>query len=397
MDVMTDRREANLGKHGMAGLAVGLICAVASIVLMMGGDKVMAQSYIFGWSLFVALTLGFFGLTLLHHTLRGKWGLPVMRIFEAGGSVYTLGLMALLFIPVVIQMYGGNSPLYPWTHPDVVKGDAVLQFKSHYLNNDFFVIRFVLFFLLWIGLAVMMRRSTIKQDANGDVKEEQKRSNFSAPGLVAFFLSITLAGTDWLMSLEPKWSSTMYGLWWAVQMGLAALSVTIIIIVTNRNREPYKGIVTPNLTRDLGNLMLTLTMLWGYTSVSQYLIIWSGNLPEYTHYFVNRSNGGWNAVGLALILGQFFIPFFALVMPRVKAVPTLLARVAGWVLVMRLIEAFVLAIPPFRANPVPVWQDALVLLGVGGLWLWGFSSAVRKTSLLPSYDVRLTELEAHAH
>jgi len=403
MDTMEEKQPVELGRYGSAGLGLGLICTLVSIVLMFGTGSTavgMQEGYIYGWSLLLMLTLGFFGLTLLHHTLRGKWGLPVMRIFEAGGSIYTIGLMAVLFLPILVQVWSGQTHLYPWTHPDFVRGDPALEFKTHYyLNATFFTVRFAIYFLSWLGLAAMMRRSSTRQDATGDIKEEQKRSTWGAIGLVWFFISATFAVTDWLMSLEPKWSSTMYGVWWAVQAGLAAISLTVILVAVNRNREPYKGLVTPNLTRDWGNLMLTLTMLWGYTSVSQYLIIWSGNLPEYTHYFVNRSHGGWNALGCALIFGQFFIPFFCLLTPRIKAVPMALARVAGWMLVMRIIEAFVLTTPAFadRPNPIPIWQDLLAVLGIGGLWLWAFSSVVRKSSLLPTYDVRLTEMEAHAH
>lgn len=399
MDIPVESGRANLGRYASAGLGVGLIATGVSIALFLSNDPVMAQGYLFAWTFLMMFTLGFFGLTMLHHALRGKWGLPILRILEAGASVYTLGLMAILFIPVLVGVWNGHSPLYSWTDINTVAADPVLKFKSGYLNPEFFTVRWAGFFLIWIWLAWMMRKSTLKQDATGEVREEQKRSARGAVGLVFFFLSATFAVTDWIMSLEPHWSSTMYGLWWCVQAGWAALAVVLLIVCSNRNREPYKGKVNPGLTRDLGNLGLTLTMLWGYTSISQYLIIWSGNLPEYTKYFVNRSNGNWNAAGFILIIGQFFVPFFALITPRIKAVPASLMKVAAWVLLMRLIEGYYLVMPAFgnRVTPMPHWQDIVALAGVAGLWVWAFSAAVKGADLMPSYDPRLTEKEAHAH
>lgn len=193
----------------------------------------------------------------------------------------------------------------------------------------------------------------------------------------------------------------MYGVWTVIGSALGALALTTMIVTLSKDSAPYKGIVKPALTRDLGNLMFALTMLWGYTSISQYLIIWSGNLPEYTSYFVNRSQGGWNAIGMALVLGQFFIPFMALITPRTKAVAKSLALVSGWILVMRLLDTYQLVMPAFqlstRPNPMPHWQDFVGVIGLGGLWVYAFSQGVKGAPLMPTYDARLTEADAHAH
>lgn len=391
----------NPGRYGPVGLLLGLAGTGVLAAMTLSGDQIAAQAYLFGWFCFMALTLGFFGFTLLHHVVRGKWGLPVLRIFEAGASLWTFGFMAVLFLPILVPILTGQSPLYSWAHLERVASDPILHSKQEYLNAASVTIRFVCFFLLWIGLAHGLRKSTRRQDESGVFSEEQKRTNWAAPGLVAFFLSVTFAFTDWIMSLEPHWSSTMYGVWLAIGSALAALSLTVMIVTLSKDSAPYKGVVNSTLTKDLGNLMFALTMLWGYTSISQYLIIWSGNLPEYTSYFVNRSQGGWNAIGMALVLGQFFIPFMALITPRTKAVAKTLALVAGWILVMRLVDTYQLVMPAFQAstrpNPMPHWQDFVGVIGLGGLWVYAFSQAVKGAPLLPKYDARLTEADAHAH
>jgi hypothetical protein len=174
------------------------------------------------------------------------------------------------------------------------------------------------------------------------------------------------------------------------------LAFITIVATLNKYKAPYAGLVTPNWTRDMGNLMLTFTMLWGYTSLSQYLIIWSGNLPEYISYYVHRSEGGWNAIGMANLLGQFFIPFFCLLSPRNKAQAGLLIKVCGFILAMRLLDMYYVIMPSMRGNPMFTFWDVLALVGIGGLWTFAFSSAIGKAPLLPDYDPRLWEA-AHAH
>jgi len=329
--------------------------------------------------------------------VNGKWGLPVMRILEAGASKRNFGLLAALFIPFIVSIGRGDGYLYKWSDPAVKATDKVIQFKEPYLNLPFFLIRAALFFLLWMGLTGLLRRSTRKQDETGGMKETDRRSSWAAPGLVAFVLSITFAFTDWVMSLEPHWSSTIYGVWWVVGMALMAFAFVTIIATLNKDKAPYAGIVKPSWTRDMGNLLLTFTMLWGYTSLSQYLIIWSGNLGETISYYVQRSNNHWNAIGMATVLGQFFVPFFALLSPRVKAQSKLLAQICGWILVMRLLDMYYVVMPAMRDLPLPSFWDLVAIVGIGGLWTWAFSGAVKEAPLLPAYDPRLTEVEAHAH
>lgn len=417
------KETVGLGRYGSFALLAGIVGVAVLAVAMMGHNKTAWQAYLFGYIVWASMSLGCFGILLLFHTVNGRWGLPVMRIMEAAASRRNFALLAVLFIPLIYSIVSQDGMLYMWAKPEV---DHIIQQKQAYLNPVGFTIRAFAFFLLWVGLSTLLRRSTLRQDREhaGEVVNEQRpvaklfsriglkfiarkfdgvednqgrRSSWAAPGLVAFVLSITFAFTDWVMSLEPHWSSTMYGAWWVVGMGLMALAFVTIIATLNKDKEPYVGLINPSWTRDMGNLLLTFTMLWGYTTLSQYLIIWSGNMTETISFYVQRSSNHWNAIGMATVLGQFFIPFLCLLSPRIKAQSKLLAQLCGWILVLRLIDMYYVIVPAMRDFPMPSVFDVVALVGIGGLWVSAFSAALRKAPLLPSYDPRLREVEAHAH
>jgi hypothetical protein len=275
--------------------------------------------------------------------------------------------------------------------------DNVLQHRANYLNWGFVLTRFIVYFAIWAIYAIFMRRSVKAQEVTGRFKEQQKRSNWCSPGLVFLVLSVTFAYTDWIMALDPHWWSSMYGLWFVAGMGLSAVSIGAIVSCLNADKAPYNQIITRDWTRDIGNLMFTFVMLWGYTNLGQYLIIWHGNLPETTTYLVNRSLGHWSILSFILVIGQFFIPFFALLSPTVKATPKLLAMVGIWILIMRMVDHFHVIEPFFRAEMHVTLQDLLAIIGVGSLWAWMFSLSVKRVPLMPTYDPRILEVPEHAH
>ncbi|MFZ4506908.1 MAG: hypothetical protein ACOYON_04335 [Fimbriimonas sp.] len=387
----------------MSGL-IALIGTIAMIGMMVapGTANQAVGSWLFAVIFWTSLTLGFFGLTLLHHVVRGSWGLAMLRILEAGGGWQTLVTMLVLFVPVVLNIYGGHG-VYEWSHAAVVAKDPVLQHKAVYLNPLGYAVRLLIFFAIWGGLAWGLRQSTVRQDKNSQEGEAQRRTNWSAPGMVIFFLTVTFALTDWGMSLEPHWFSTIYPLWIALGQALGAFALATLLICVNARKKPFSDVIAPGLLKDLGTLLFVLTMLWGYTSISQYLIIWNGNIPEFTQYFVKRSELWWNAVGATLILGQFVIPFMLLLSPRTKKSPEKLAKVAGWIFVMRFVDIFYAVVPgiPSEARPwggpIPAITDLLALAAVGGIWFVVFARQIAQAPLLPEYDHRLQEAKAHAH
>lgn len=384
-----------IGKHmalfGVVGIVGAIVTAVMAFTDGKGPGPVL-QSSLFAVIMFMSLTLGCFGLLVLHHVLQGKWGLGIVRIFEAGGHIWNFVLMAVLFIPIFI----GAKYLYPWARPEQIASDHVLE---HRVNGYFnwIYLRFAIYFLVWAWYAYRLRRSVKVQEATGKFREQQWRANWASPGIVFLILSVTFAYTDWVMSIDPHWYSTMYGLWFVVGMALGGMSLATLIVCVNAKKAPYNQIVHPGLTRDFGNLLLTFTMLWGYTNISQYLIIWSGNLPTTTTYLINRSLGHWNYLGLWIVLGQFFIPFFALLSPSVKATPKKLAVVAVWILAMRVLDHFHVVEPFYRQQMGITIADITAFIGVGGLWAMLFSRNINRLPLLTSYDPRILEVPEHAH
>lgn len=395
----TKAGEVQLGKYGPAFAVLGIVGLVLTGVIGLGsgGDAARVstlQSYLFAVMLFMSLTLGCFGLTLLQHVLQGKWGLPILRIFEAGGGVWNFVLMMVLFGPIL--RYAAD--LYPWARgAEYVASDAVLAHRAaHYLNWTDIWVRFIVYFGAWITFAALMRTWVKKQEETGRFKFQQKRTNLASPGLVLIVLTVTFAYTDWIMALDPHWWSTMYAFWFISGMALAAVSFAAVISCVNASKAPYNQIVSKSWTNDIGNLMFVFTMLWGYTNLGQYLIIWHGNLPETATYLVNRSLGQWSNLSFALVMGQFFIPFFALLSPTVKKTPKWLAFFGVWILVFRLVDHFHVIEPFFRAQMSVHLVDLLALVGVGGLWAAVFSMNVKQAPLFPSYDPRILEAE-HAH
>ncbi len=386
-----------MGKYKSLALLIGGIGAIVLIYGLIAGGKPAWQGYLFGWLVWASLSIGCLGLMLLKHTVNGKWGLPVIRLLEAGASFTNFLFLFVAFLPMIYSVLAGDLAIYPWANAEKIHADHVLHMKAWWLNQPAFAIRTILYFGIWMFMAAGLRASTLRQDVSKDDKERARRTNWSAPGLVVFGLSVTFAFTDWVMSLEPYWFSTIYGAWWMVGASLMAFAFVTLIATLNKQRDPYRGPINSGWTRDMGNLLLAFTMLWGYTSLSQYLIIWSGNLPEFTTYFINRSKDGWNAVGMSTLFGQFFIPFFCLLSPRVKAQAPLLAKVCGLILVFRLVDMYQVIVPSMSpVSVVPSLWMIVSFAGLGGLWFYGFSKSAAQAPLMPSYDPRIQEA-AHAH
>ncbi len=368
-------------------LTVGILALLVSAGgYAIAGKTQFYRSYHFAYMVWMCLTLGMFGLTLLHHTVRGSWGLPILRFLEAGAS--TLPLMLVLFLPIV----AGMSVLYPWAQPEVVQASEHLQHKTGYLNTPFFLIRSAVYFAIWIALATALRRSSLKQDETGDATLLQKRTNLSAPGLVLFVLTVTFAMIDWVMTLEPLWQSSIYGAWFIVGQGLSAFAFSTVVLLIAGRHKPFADVITPKLTRDLGNLTFAFVILWAYTSVSQFLIMWSANLPEEIVYYVKRNQGGWQYLSAGLTVLQFFVPFLLLLSSRVKRYAHLLLRVMLFILVMRVVDLFWIIQPAFGVETLRVhWLDITLLAGIGGVWLAWFAQQVCSAPLLARHDSRLQE------
>jgi hypothetical protein len=260
---------------------------------------------------------------------------------------------------------------------------------------------------MWLFWSYRMKSSSRRQDESQDMKEWSTRSNWGSAGLVMFFLTVTVIATDWLMSLEPKFFSTIYGIIFAINCALGAMSMAVLVVLYNSDKPPFRAIVTPKLTKDFGNVLLALTMLWAYTTLSQFLIIWQGNLPLEVGYYIKRSGqalfGGtnkldWNVLSNLVLLFQFFVVFLALIAPRTKRVVRNLIWTAVTITVTRIFTVYWLIFPSVRTTgglggSLAHWTDYAAFFGIGGVWFAFFIFQFLKAPLLPKYDTRLMEVE----
>jgi hypothetical protein len=380
-------------RPGFVIALVGLTLAVAGVLL---NQEQFWQSYLVAYIFWLEIGLGCLGLVMLQHIVGGRWGLVIRRLLETGAM--TLPLMALLFIPLLL----GLKQLYIWTDPEQMAQSELLQHKSIYLNLPFFLIRAAVYFIIWSGLAYLLHRWSLEQDRSGEAGLTVRMRRLSAVGLVLYILTATFAAYDWLMSLEPEWFSSIYGLLFIVGQALAALGVAIIgLRLWSKDKPPAEvvaGSTWANHFNDLGNLLLGFVMIWAYIAFSQFLIIWSANIPEEAVWYYHRTQGGWQWVGVALILFHFAVPFFLLLSRRLKRKAQLLAMLALIILCMRLVDLYWLVMPAFYPNQVRVhWLDLALLAAIGGLWVVVFARQLARKSFLPLRDPYLQEVIKHEH
>ena len=368
-------------------LAVGLIAAV----LCAGGALVFPPSffraYLSAYIFWVGIPVGCLALLMLHHLVGGRWGFIIQRVLEAG--IQTLPLMALLFIPLLV----GLSDLYPWARTEVVAADPLLQQKAAYLNIPFFVTRALVYFAVWIVLGRVLVTWSLQQDRTADDALTFRLQRLSGPGLVLYGLTVSFAAIDWMMSLEPKWYSTIFGMMFMVSFGLAAFAMAILATRFLEAEKPLARVASPDRWHDLGNLLLALVMFWAYLSFSQFLLIWSENLAEEIPWYLHRIGGGWEWLAIALIFFQFGLPFVLLLSRNTKRDSRTLAAVAAAILFMHWLDIVWMVVPSFYPARFHIhWLDIAAPVAIGGLWLAAFIGYLKARSLLPLHDPRFTEV-----
>jgi hypothetical protein len=375
-----------LARHQRTLLLAGALGAVVSIGGALLNFTQFMQSYLMAYMLCLGVTLGSLALGMVHQLSGGAWGVVIRR--PIGAAARVLPVMTALFLPIAL----GMSRLYPWTNADLVAHDEVLRHKQLYLNTPFFLARAALYFLVWNVLSYFLNAWSLEQDRNPDPRIARRMQKLSAGGLLAYGLTITFAAFDWLMSLEPHWFSTIYGVLIMGGQGLSALAFLIVALVWLSRRPPLDRIVVAAHFHDLGNLMLAFVMLWAYFSFSQYLIIWSGNLPAEITWYTHRLQTGWRWVGTLLVLFHFAVPFVLLLSRAVKRDPRMLVKVAIAVLIVRLLDLFWLIAPEFHPAGVAVsWLDVVLPMTLGAIWLGCFIRQLRGRAILPVHDPEFDE------
>jgi hypothetical protein len=314
----------------------------------------------------------------------GAWGVAIRRFLEA--MIRLLPVMALLFLPIAL----GLPQLYEWARPEAVAHDALLQHKHAYLNVPFFLARTAGYFAIWILVERTLVRWSDAQDATTDALPTERLELVSRGGLLVMGLTMSFAAIDWMMSLEPHWSSTIYGVIFMGGSVLTAMALAIVLSALAREGTRLPDAISPDQFHDLGKLMLAFTMLWAYFNYSQFLIIWSGNLPEEISWYLARTSGGWKALTISLVAVQFVLPFIILLSRRVKRRPAALAVVAGGMLVARFVDMFWMVSPAFHEGAFAIhWLDLATFLAVGGLFIGLTIRQLVGRSLVPLHDPSL--------
>jgi hypothetical protein len=381
-----DRVQKQATLWGVVGLA---LCAV----FFFRDRNQFFHSYLFAYVYWIAIPLGSMAILMLHHLTGGRWGYPLRRILEA--NTRTLGLMAVLFIPIWL----GTSHLYPWTNPDAFPDDYLHHFKRVYLSSGFFTVRAIFYFAVLLGLAYILNKWSAEQDQTGDPRLQHKMGYISGPAVVLWAFIVSAAAFDWVMSLEPDWYSTIYGLIFVDVEVLVTLSFVLVIFRMLAKREgPLKDCVRVQDYNDQGNLMLAFLMLWAYLSFDQFLLIYATNLKDEIPWYLTRAFTRWGYVASFLIIFHFFVPFFLLLQRAIKRKLNTLSRVGAFMIVLTLVDIYWLVTPAFdKTGPCFHPMDLFAIVGIGGIWVAAFAWQLKKMPILPVHDPRFEGVLLHEH
>jgi hypothetical protein len=352
------------------------------------------------YAFWIGIALGCLSIVMIQHLSGGAWGLVIRRVLES--ATRTFPLWVVLFLPLIL----GMGSIWIWANQDALARDPklheIVQHKATYLNVPFFLIRAALYFVIWLGLSYFLNRWSREQDETGEKSIQRRLQNLSGPGLVLVGGTVTFASVDWLMSLDPHWFSTIFGILVLGGQALSAMSFVITVMFLLSNYKPMSEVLTPKHFHDLGKLLLAFVMLWAYFAFSQFLIIWSGNLPEETTWYLSRLTGGWKAVAGLLILLHFALPFLLLLPRSFNRNARVLSMVAGLILVVRYVDMFWLIGPgghdvngKHTGGLHVSWMDFVAPLGLGGIWIWFFIWQLKRRPLMPINDPGLEQALNH--
>ncbi len=368
-------------------LIAGAICLVVCVIGAFFSPAQFFRAYLASSMLYVGIGLGCLVVLMIYYVTGGAWGYVIRRLLEAGTR--TLPLLALYIVPVGC----GLGYLYAWARPEEVAADPGLQRKQIYLNVPFWWGRMVLFFAVWLALAFFLNAWSRRQEATGDGRYAWRLETLSGAGLVAYGITMHFAAVDWIMSVEPPFRSSIFGPLVASGQVLTAFAVVLIVLVWLAPRAPLNEALSGKVLNDLGNLLLTFTIIWAYLEFFQFMLIWIANLPFEVLWYLERSRGGWQWVAWALFLFHFAVPFFLLLSRSIKQNLTTLAGVAGLLLLMHLVFLDWQILPAFQATSLAEhWMDFLMPIGLGGIWFAFYLWQLQRQPLLPQQD----ENRAHA-
>ena len=369
----------------LIGIGVGVVAAILAYATA-GSPRAFAFSWLLALVFFLSLALGALFFVLIHYATQAGWGIVVRRLGE--NVMATIPLFALLFLPIAVFM----GDLYPWVHEAAEGHSALLAAKAPFLNTSFFLTRAAIYFVAWSAIAWYFARASRRQDETGDPAISLRLKRLAGPALIVVALTQTFAAIDWVMSLDPEWYSTMFGVYWFAGCFVSFFAFLTLLVMGLKRWGLLTDVVSVEHYHDLGKMLFAFTVFWAYIGFSQYFLIWYGNIPEETIFFRHRMHGSWESVSFLLAFGHFVVPFFFLMPRTVKRNATLLTIGAAWLLVMHLVDVIWLVVPTIHPEGFHIGlSDVFALVAVAALFKGVLFRLLSGAPLVPVKDPRLTE------
>jgi hypothetical protein len=382
-------------------LIIGVVFGIAAAYLAFAQPDEFYRGYLLGFMCWLGVALGSMAIIMIRHLTGGGWGVVIRRI--QGAAMRTLPLLAILFIPMIIAV--AQHRIYPWAMPLASVQDEHIRehlaknkfITDSYLNFSGFLIRAIIYFAIWNLLSFLLSKWSIEGDASTSRDNTQRFKAVAGPGLILYAFTFSFAAIDWVMSLDPSWISTIFGLIILIGEVLSAMCFAVVVERILFNYKPMSEMLTPDFVHDHGKWMLTFTMVWAYFSFSQWLIIWAGNLPSEITFYLKRINNGWGTIALILAFLGFCVPFAILLSRPFKRNIRKLVWLAIWIIVIRYIDLFWIIEPNFSKSLNITIADIVVPIAIGGIWLAFFFRNLGSLPLLPAYDPTAGEVLHPAH
>jgi hypothetical protein len=377
-------------------LMVGVVFGMVAVILAFFRPEQFFRAYLLGFMCWLGVALGSMAILMIRHLTGGGWGMVIRRIL--GAAMRTVPLLALLFIPVIL----GIHKLYIWAQPldrvaDKHLREHLQDITKTYLTTNGFIVRAVFYLAIWNLLSFLLSMWSRQTDRAGAPDNTSRFKAVAGPGLILYAFTISFAAIDWIMSLDPSWISTIFGLVILIGEVLSAMCFAVVVERILFNYKPMSEMLSPDFVHDHGKWMLTFIMVWAYFNYSQWLIIWAGNLPSEITYYVRRLNGGWGYVGLIVVIFHFAVPFAILLSRPFKRNIRKLVWLAVWLLLMRYVDLFWIVEPNFSRAFLLTPEDVIVPVAIGGFWLAYFFHNLGALPLLPAYDPSAVEVLGPAH
>ncbi len=380
-----------LSRLPLVFMGLGIAALVYWATLYQADHSRAMFGYLFGFIVVLSLALGCLVFVLIQHVTRAGWSVAVRRLAE--NAISLLPLFIIFFIPIALSTHD----IFPWTHEDHI--DEILSKKLPYLNEQFFLMRSFGYLLVWAVMGVVFYRLSLSQDVGNKYDVTKTMQALSAPSVIIFGLSVTFAAFDWLMSLQPHWYSTIFGVYFfagCLLFGLAFISLMAMLL---QKMGLMRDVISPEHYHDLGKLLFGFTVFWAYISFSQFMLYWYGNIPEEIEFYTHRMLNGWGAVSWSIPAIHFFIPFFALMSRVLKRVKLVLAINCFWIIFVHMIDLYWVILPSYNDPSVHegpthfqvALVDVLAVLGLGLIFFGAYLLVLSRRKLLAVGDPRLKE------